>query len=347
LTFSTDRLDMALIDVQTLLQSVSPELPCGPNLEYSPLYLDASRALEGRPDAQYGSLHVAAVEPDWKRVKAATLELLAQSRDLRLALWLTRALVALHGVAAIADGCALIEGWLSRYWHHVHPQLDESDDGSGDPTARLNTLSALNDTAGLVRELGSALLIDSPSRARLCLRDIAPPESDARLDAAAFDPAAIDAVFGEAAFDAVMALDEALVGAQRSLERIDALLTERLGPGRSIALAQLQHLLRRAGQIAQAQRERHPARAAAPDEPRALPDESTPLASTPIASRADVVRTLDRLCAYYAQAEPSSAVPLLLLRARKLVGMRFLEGVAALAPAGLQEAKHWAGDELE
>jgi type VI secretion system protein ImpA len=347
LTLSTDRLDMALIDIQTLLQSVSPDLPCGPNLEYSPLYLEAARALEGRPDAQFGSLHVAAVAPDWKRVKAATLELLAQTRDLRLALWLTRALVALHGVAAVADGCALIEGWLTRYWEHVHPQLDEDDDG--DPTARLNTLSTLNDTTGLVRELRLARLIASPHHGHLCLRDIEPAESHMEAGATTLDPAAIDAVFAEAPVDEVITLDDALIGAQQSLLRIDALLTERLGLGRSVALTSLQDILRRAGQIVHAQRERRAASADAPPELGASADGHAPTPGEPsrIASRADVVRTLDRLCAYYAQAEPSSAVPLLLQRARKLVGMRFVEAVADLAPAGTEQAKHWAGADLD
>jgi type VI secretion system protein ImpA len=337
---------MALIDIPTLLQPVSPALPCGPNLEYSPLYLEALRAVEGRPDAQYGSLHVAAVEPDWKRVKTATLELLAQSRDLRLALWLTRSLVALHGVAGVADGCALIEGWLAQYWDHVYPQLDEDEDG--DPTARLNTLSALNDTTGLVRELGSALLVDSPRHGRVYLRDIEPAEvGEARSSDVTLDPAAVDARFADADVDAVVALDDTLVSAQRSLQRIDALITERLGPGGGIALTALQRILGRAGQVVHAQRERHPAFVGASPE-RVAPDViPEPLRDERIASRADVVRTLDRLCAYYAQAEPSSAVPLLLQRARKLVGMRFIEAVAELAPAGAEQARHWAGANLE
>ncbi|WP_206952693.1 type VI secretion system protein TssA [Trinickia acidisoli] len=155
---------MTFLDVSTLLQPIGAESPCGPDLEYSPLYLEAARALEGCPEVQYGSMRIEAVEPDWKRVKAATLELLGQSRDLRLAVWLTRALVALHGAAAIADGFALIEGLLAQYWADLHPQLD-ADDG-GDPTARINTLLSLDDKAGFVRELGLAPLVASPRRAR-------------------------------------------------------------------------------------------------------------------------------------------------------------------------------------
>lgn len=360
LTIPTGRLDMALIDLAMLLQPVSSDSPGGPNLEYSPLYLEASRAIEGCPDAQYGSLHVAAVEPDWKRVKAATLELLAQTRDLRLALWLTRSLVALHGAAGVADGCALIEGWLTRYWDHVYPQLDEGEGegegDDGDPTARLNALLALSDPTGLVRELGSAPLIGSPGHGGLSLRDIDQAEGEARSGAAALAPGAIDAAFADASLDVVIDLDEALIRALQSLRRIDALLTERLGPARAIAMTSLERLLCRASQAVHAQRERHPASAGALTglaELAAVAEvadaDVNPGAAhgAAIASRADVLRTLDQLCAYYAQAEPSSAVPLLLERARRLVGLRFVEAVAELAPAGAEQAKHWAGAPLE
>jgi len=52
---------------------------------------------------------------------------------------------------------------------------------------------------------------------------------------------------------------------------------------------------------------------------------------------------LDRLCAYYAHAEPSSPVPVLLRRARKLVGVRFADAVCELAPAGTEQVRHWIG----
>jgi type VI secretion system protein ImpA len=299
------------------------------------------------------------VEPDWKRVKAATLELLAQTRDLRLAVWLTRSLVVLHGVAGLADGCALIEGWLTRYWDDVYPQLDEreveheEENSDGDPTARLNVLLALNDPTGLVRELGVAPLIGSPGHGGLSLCDVEQAEGEARSGAAALAPGEIDAAFADAPFDVVVALDEALIRALQSLHRIDALLTERLGPARAIAMTALEQLLRRAGQTVRAQRARHPASARARPGLAELPEPADadviPAAAhgAAIASRADVLRTLDRLCAYYAQAEPSSAVPLLLERARRLVGMRFVEAVADLAPAGVEQAKHWAGATLE
>jgi type VI secretion system protein ImpA len=52
-----------------------------------------------------------------------------------------------------------------------------------------------------------------------------------------------------------------------------------------------------------------------------------------IQSRQDVIRLLDQICEYYARTEPSSPLPLLLRRARRLAEMDFLQIVDELTPA--------------
>jgi type VI secretion system protein ImpA len=56
-----------------------------------------------------------------------------------------------------------------------------------------------------------------------------------------------------------------------------------------------------------------------------------------IRTRSDVQRTLDLLCTYYERNEPSSPVPILLKRARRLCTMSFSEIVRELTPAGTAE----------
>lgn len=339
---------MMLIDVSALLQPVRTEAPCGPNLEYSPLYLDAARALEGSPDVQYGSMHLAAVEPDWKRVKRAALDLFEQSRDLRVAVWLTRALVALHGVIGVADGFALIEGLLTRYWEGLHPRLDAEEDF--DPMVRINTLLALDDATGFVREIGEAALVDSPHHGRISLRDVDMARAEASAEGGAFDPALIEQAFAEAAPEDLVAAREALSSALRSLARIDACLTEYIGHRRTVPFTALRQVLGRASQMLDKQCARHPAFAVR--EPAALElSVANPAdihhARGGVAGREDVLRMLDQLCGYYALAEPSSPVPVLLQRARTLVGKRFVDLVSELAPAGLEQATHWVGTTRE
>jgi len=57
--------------------------------------------------------------------------------------------------------------------------------------------------------------------------------------------------------------------------------------------------------------------------------------AVPIASRDDVLHSLDRILGYYRQHEPSNPVPVLLARARTLVNADFAEIVRNLIPDGL------------
>jgi type VI secretion system protein ImpA len=63
----------------------------------------------------------------------------------------------------------------------------------------------------------------------------------------------------------------------------------------------------------------------------------------PATTREDVVRALNFVLEYYRANEPSSPVPLLVGRAKRLVTMSFLEAMKDLAPGGLKELQAVAG----
>jgi type VI secretion system protein ImpA len=62
-----------------------------------------------------------------------------------------------------------------------------------------------------------------------------------------------------------------------------------------------------------------------------------------IRNREDVVRTLDRITRYYETFEPSSPIPLLMARARRLVHANFLELIQDLAPDGVGQIENISG----
>jgi type VI secretion system protein ImpA len=62
-----------------------------------------------------------------------------------------------------------------------------------------------------------------------------------------------------------------------------------------------------------------------------------------ITSRDDVVRVLDKVCEYYERNEPSSPVPVLLRRARRLVPKDFMEILRDLVPDGVAQAENIRG----
>ena len=70
-----------------------------------------------------------------------------------------------------------------------------------------------------------------------------------------------------------------------------------------------------------------------------------PAVSTPgtIASREDVIRTLDLICRYIETNEPSNPAPLLLRRAQKLMSMNFVEIIKELTPDSISQIESLAG----
>jgi type VI secretion system protein ImpA len=64
-----------------------------------------------------------------------------------------------------------------------------------------------------------------------------------------------------------------------------------------------------------------------------------------IKNRDDVIRMLDKLCRYYASVEPSSPIPILLQRSKRLVSASFLDIVRDIAPNGLAEVENLRGKE--
>ena len=61
----------------------------------------------------------------------------------------------------------------------------------------------------------------------------------------------------------------------------------------------------------------------------------------------DVVSALDLICDYYASHEPSSPIPLLLRRAKRLVGKDFIAIMEDLAPDGMRQIHQIKGADPE
>ncbi|MES2069602.1 MAG: type VI secretion system protein TssA [Pseudomonadota bacterium] len=348
--------DLGIVDVDNFLQEVSPEEASGPNLEYDPAFLELEQAAKGKPEVQYGGTITPEVPPDWKQVKLLSLDLINRSRDLRVAVPLSRALLKLQGVGGLATGLLLIEKLLEQRWDSVHPQLDP-DDGL-DPMLRVNTLSALCESGTMLRDVREAPLVLSRAHGRFSLReiDIATGEIEAPEGEEKIALAVIDAAFIDADADAMKNMFGALEQAYQSNTRIEALLTEKVGVAQALDLSPLSKLLKRARDFV---RERvAPASQSAFDETGEAVsadggDASGQRNAAPAAiagevgSRDDVVRMLDKICAYYARSEPSSPIPLLLLRAQRLVNKSFVEILQDMAPDGLNQIYNISGTKGE
>jgi type VI secretion system protein ImpA len=351
---------MADFDIDTLMLEVDAAAPCGPNLEYDPAFVALEQAVLGKQEVQYGKTISAAEPPDWKSIRRSAGELLARSRDLRLVVHLLRANLSLHGIDGLAEGVRLIEGLLEERWDSVHPQLD-ADDGM-DPMLRINTLAILSDKATLLKDLKEAPLIVLPVLGPLTLRmleiatgELAMPDGPGKIPLASIELALAD-VDTPSLGRAVAALMQAF----DSVTNIEALLVRQAGSAKALNLEVLTRALKRGRDFLAQQLEKRPAAVeaggtadgavagvagAADAQGRAGAGAGPAPISGEIAGRADVLLMLDKLIKYYREHEPSSPLPLLLVRARGLVNKNFIEIMEDLAPAGVAQLLVVSGPE--
>ncbi|MEJ7808175.1 MAG: type VI secretion system protein TssA [Telluria sp.] len=346
-------------EVNDLLQEIDPGAPCGPNLEYDPVFVALELAVLGKPEVQYGETITAAVPPEWKVVRKMAAELLARSRDLRLAVYLLRAELALVGIEGMATGLHLIERLLDERWDSVHPELDADDDN--DPMLRINSLTALTDAGTVLKDLKETALIVLPGLGPLTLRmlevasgELAPPKGTEKIAVESIDKALADV--DDTALGAAV---ERLTRALDSVVNIETLLVRQVGSSQALNLDALTKPLKRGRDfLAQRAGARAPAADAGVDAAGAGADGDAPAGagvagargapiSGAIANRADVVRMLDKLLEYYHQHEPSSPLPLLLERAKRLVPKNFMEILQDLAPDGLSQLNVIKGPDQE
>jgi type VI secretion system protein ImpA len=347
---------MSIVDVDVLLQEVDAGMPCGPNLEYDPLFLELEQNALGKPEVQYGSTIVPAVPPEWKLVKKQAFELLGRSRDLRVAMLLLRALLALHAIPGFAAGIRLIERLVEERWDSVHPQLDPDDDN--DPTLRINSLATLLDAAAIVRDLKDTAFIQLPSLGPLSVRvlEVSSGEVPPAAGQAVIAQSSIDAALADVRPEALLEAVQAAGQAHDSVANLEAVLTRQVGAANALDLGILKRQLRRmrdllAPHLPQTEEPETMPDAAAIEEAAAGADHGArPIAAAApitgeINSRADVVRMLDKILAYYQRNEPSSPVPMLIERAKRLAPKNFFEIMEELAPESVNQLKILRGPE--
>ncbi|GGF11248.1 hypothetical protein GCM10011611_16120 [Aliidongia dinghuensis] len=346
---------MAAFDIEHLLAEISPDAPCGENLEYDAAFIALEQAAKPKAEQQFGTTIIPGEEPDWVEVRRLALKLLERTKDLRVYDQLLRASLRLDGVTGFAGGLALLHGVLGRYWEGLHPQLDPDDDN--DPTFRVNVVAGLCDPESFLQPLRETPLVSSRNFGRFGLRDIAAEGGEEGRA----DQAAVNGAFLEAAVDALRETANAIRRAADDVRGIENVITDQVGASNAPDLSALGAVLREASRVmtqrleARGIREEEevvPAEEAVADEV----DGAAPAAPRPaggisvpgqISNREDVLKTLDRLCEYYARYEPSSPVPLLLRRAKRLAPMSFLDVLQDLIPDAVTKAQIFSGPAAE
>ena len=225
------------------------------------------------------------------------------------------------------------------------------EDGDEDPDYRVNSLAALNDHNEVVASLGRAILVSSRALGRFSLRDMrmASGEISPGEDEEAPDPTHIDAAFLECDLDELTDTAAAADRCRELVEAIDTYYREQLGIEVTPDFSNLQSEIE---EVRRALKEQLSRRGV--DQPEEEGAEGEPAAAGPPAARAgeinsreDAIRVIDKLCEYFRKHEPSSPVPLLLQRAKRLVAKDFMEILRDLTPDAVSQAEMIGGLENE
>lgn len=338
---------MSDVDVAVLLEAVGGDDPCGPDLRYDAEFLRLEEMARGTPEREMGDKFTPAEEPRWEPVRDAAIALLRRSKDLQAAAILYKAMVRTEGLAGAEQGLRLVRGLLERYWDGVHPRPDPSD--PDDFIERMNVLLSLADFDTSLRYLRESPLVRSRQLGSFSLRHHRLATGKLKLPSDSGEEAPqlsrIEAALAELADDP---LKSGAAAAQRACEDIAAIAAF-LGDKGGISAPDLAPLaldLREIRQILDAEVARRGGNAEAAQDgssPEGAVGGGSSTATGEIRSRDDVLRMLDRICDYYTRHEPSSPVPLLLQRARRLVSKSFPDIIRDLTPAGLGELKSIAG----
>lgn len=333
-----------MIDVDALLQSFGDDQPSGEDLVYDADFSTLEVTAAPGEEQQVGDSVIAAEEPEYAEVVTLAEGLLTRTKDLRVAMILANASLRTEGLPGFEAVLRYVRGCLEQYWESCHPQLDEDDDN--DPTERSNAVLGLTDTNSVMRSLRMAPLSESRAFGRMSLRDIMVAEGEmtapSDMDSVP-DGASVNAAFQDTDDEWLEATKTAAANIVDHLKTISNVFDEQapgLGPDltpiQKVAHDITKKLAVYAGGEVVENGEVSPEAASNLPAARATGGGGGGGGGGAINNSHDVVNMLDRIIDYYQRNEPSSPVPVLLTRAKRLVSADFVTIMRDMAPRGVE-----------
>ena len=323
----------AQLESQELLQPLTADQPCGENLEDTPLLasFDAFR-LFGQPTP-------IDPPPEWDLIRARATEALSKSKDLRLLAHLGAARLRTDGLVAFSRTLCVAADWLETYWAASYPLVDE------DAILRRNALNCFADPMAVIDGLRRLPLVVSRQHGAFSIRDmdIASGQMQPVDDEARPDERRIDAAFAEMPLEQLQELQQSVGEAIEAVRRIEATMSAEGGPEAVPGFDPLAVQLVKIDRVLRARVAARTGGAVGLDDAAAIGGNGQPVAVGAITSRQDAIRALEAVAEFFRHNEPSSPIPLLIDRAKRLVSKSFLEVLADVAPDALAQARSVGG----
>jgi len=354
-------------DLEPLMAAVSPGAPSGCDLEYDADFSRMEKAAQGTPDQEFGSTRIEGTPADWDEVRAAALGVLRRSKDLRAATYLAQAELATGGFIAFRDVLHLISVFVDQYWDTVYPQLDADDDN--DPTIRINSLAGLCKAGGLIRQIRHTPILVSRSVGKFTLTDSAIAKGELPIPEGMESPPTQKKIEAAVMTSDSKEFSNLVQSVEDSLKHIAAIekgFSDRLGAATGPNLETLEKELKGIARFHKAwtamrkdidgTSQATSSRATGSVDFEALSEPTSivsgnraPVGNGPfiITRREDVIEGLDKIIAWLERNEPSSPLPMLLKRAKRLSTMSFMDILRDISPDGVTQAEVLGGPEPE
>jgi type VI secretion system protein ImpA len=321
-------------DTESLAAPLSADAPCGVDLEDSQLLasFDGYRL--------FGSDTPPPSETPWREIRDKSLDALGQSQDLRVLAHLGAAQVRMEGLPAFCSVINVMDRWLTDRWDAVFPRVAE------DALLRKNALNCFADRMAVVDGLRRAPIVSHRQLGSYNLRDLElasgqlkPTEQDSNPP----NTAQVEAALTATPVEELSTLAAGVGAAGAALRNVVATMQSRNGFESAPDFDPLLKPLTRIEKLLADHLQTRGVAAGAATDGAASTDGASPALTGAIKSRQDAVRAIDAAAAFFRNNEPSSPVPLLLDRAKRLVSKSFLEVLEDIAPETLTEVKKISG----
>ena len=273
-------------------------------VEYTAAFQDLDAAINAFDSEGLGPLRKGERPFQWDSVVNAAEDLLAQSPDLRVSIWLLRALLEQQGVSGFAQGLARISDLLALPQDSLFPR---ASDGEPAREAHAVSLAWLGSTA-VLHQVRTAKIASSVT---LACADL---HQDATL-ALALEPS-VKTTLAAAIQNGLQALDSIILALQQDASYLPFDVTPLHDE-----LAYVGRVLGQNGEPSEA------------TTTSSVHPESTVQGFSKglgLRTRADVQQTLSAVIAYFKEHEPGHPAPLLLQRVQRMLGASFEELMSEL-----------------
>ena len=311
------------LPIEQFLTPVSSESACGDNkwddLAYSSILGGELDSILGTNSGMVAGEREDSGGGDWRNFLAQVGGFFSLTKHLGLANYALMADLHISGLSGLADGLIIINRFLASNWEDIHPIIDE-----GDAEERLEFIENLNDPL-ILGGIDEVVIANGRQSGAFTLAEFNSSQKDNDPS-----PSLVEASINETLRESpehFETLKEQLQEIHTQLDAIEETITTHL-PEESISLQALRNKLKELTNALSSASGEPASQAGTETETGA---EGGTLASAPpqvsgeINSREDVVKAINRIVRFYSKNEPTSPVPLLLERTKRIVTMDFLQ----------------------